>query len=1047
MDHLSKLHLADPEFSIPGRVELLLGIDIFTEVLLNGRRKGPPGSPVAIQTRFGWVLCGSSVGSSVITCHTSVELSDNTLLRRFWEIEESSSSTVPQFSVEECTVLQHFETNHTRSPNGRFVVPLPRKAGNSMLGESRSQAVRRFLSLERSLHNKGQFAEVDSVIQEYFDLRHAEEVPTKDLEKSVAEVFYLPIHAVYKQSSTTTKVRAVFDASAKSSSGISLNDILLVGPTVHPPLIDVLLRFRSYRVAITADVSKMYRAVELARNDKDLHRFVWRSNPTEVLKDYRMTRVTFGVSASSFAANMAVKQNALDLTHKFPLAAKTVEENFYVDDCLAGADSNEEAIVLYHQLYELFNHGGFLLRKWNSSESTVLQDIHPDLRDSIDVLTISGIDEYTKTLGLEWNTAMDHFRLTTTELPSLELMTKRLLVSNIAKIFDVLGWFSPIVITVKILLQRLWELKVDWDDPVPAPIQHVWSQWKGELPFLSNCHVPRYHFPKNVNIRKLQLHGFSDASEDAYAGVVYIRGEDTSGNAHVGLVMAKTKVSPLKRLTIPRLELCGTYLLAKLLHYVRNIYKIPIEDIYAWTDSTIVLNWLDGSPRRFKTFVGNRVSTIIDLIPSQCWNHVRSEDNPADCASRGLFPNELLNHKLWWKGPKWLTMSQSQWPTPVPLPANETCDEEREVYIATTYTSTCQVLPYDRYSTFSKLKRVTAWIFRFLNNCCPQRNSPMLQPYLSIDELSQAERYWIITSQNETFPRELQELKANNMCLPNNSVLKALNPFLDSFGIIRVGGRISNAELCYSRVHPIILHGKHPITKLIIASKHCQMLHAGPSLLSASISLRFHVINLRKTVRMITHDCIICKRYTGKTASQLQGQLPQERLTPGPIFERVGVDYAGPFNIKYGYTRKPTIVKAYVCLFVSLTVKAVHLELVSDLTTEAFIATLRRFIGRRGLPTLILSDHGTNFVGANREIKHLFQFLKDEHSQITISNFCASQMIEWRFIPERAPHFGGLWESAVKSMKTHLRRVTSSVKLTFEEMTTILCQIEACLNS
>ena len=192
---------------------------------------------------------------------------------------------------------------------------------------------------------------------------------------------------------------------------------------------------------------------------------------------------------------------------------------------------------------------------------------------------------------------------------------------------------------------------------------------------------------------------------------------------------------------------------------------------------------------------------------------------------------------------------------------------------------------------------------------------------------------------------------------------------------------------------------------------------------------------------------MICRRYFGKLSSQLQGQLPPERVNPGPIFEKVGLDYAGPFNIKYGFIRKPIIVKAYICLFVSLSNKAVHLEVVSDLTTNTFIATLRRFISRRGLPSLIWSDHGTNFIGANREIKDLYSFLQDKENESTIANFCSSKGIEWSFIPERAPHFGGLWESAVKGMKTHLRKVASDVKLTYEELQTIVCQVEARMNS
>ena len=186
---------------------------------------------------------------------------------------------------------------------------------------------------------------MDEVIQEYFELGH-ELVPIADLNKPPNQVFYLPIHTVQKESSTTTKVRAVFDASAKSTTNVSLNDTLLVGPTVHPPLIDALLRFCFHRIALTTDVSKMYRAIQLANMDKDLHRFVWRQSPNELLKDYRMTRATFGVSSSVFVANMAVKQNALDYAEEFPMALQAVQESFYVDDCLSGADSVEEAVQL-----------------------------------------------------------------------------------------------------------------------------------------------------------------------------------------------------------------------------------------------------------------------------------------------------------------------------------------------------------------------------------------------------------------------------------------------------------------------------------------------------------------------------------------------------------------------------------------------------------------------------------------------------------------------------------------------------------------------------
>ena len=196
-------------------------------------------------------------------------------------------------------------------------------------------------------------------------------------------------------------------------------------------------------------------------------------------------------------------------------------------------------------------------------------------------------------------------------------------------------------------------------------IYREWSLWRSQLKHLACVHIPRYYFPKDVTVSHIQLHGFSDASENAYAAVVYIRATDGNGRNHVSLVSAKTEVSPIKRLTIPRLELCGALLLAKLLELVRLTLGLPIESIYAWTDSTIVINWLDGTPRCFKTYVGNRVSFIIDRIPPNRWKHVPGEQNPADCASRGLLPLELVEHPLWWNGPHWLKDPPEHWPSQV----------------------------------------------------------------------------------------------------------------------------------------------------------------------------------------------------------------------------------------------------------------------------------------------------------------------------------------------------------------------------------------------
>ena len=382
-NHLDGIDLADPGFGCPGKIDMLLGIDVFIDVMLHGRQSGPPGTPMAFETRFGWVLAGStescSLVSQVATYHASCATGDD-VLRRFWEVEDGPLSETT-LSPEERSAVQHFKANQTRTKDGRFIVPLPKRQNAKPLGKSRSQAVHRFLTLEHNLHSRNQFQEFGAVMKEYFELGHAETVPREDLDKPPHEVFYLPMHTVRKESSTTTKIRAVFDASMKTASGVSLNDTLMVGPTIHPSLVDVLIRFRMHRIALVADISKTYRAIELPLSDRDFHRFVWRSSPGDILQDCRMTRVTFGVSSSSFVANMTVKQNATDYAYEYPLAAKVVDEAFYVDDCLTGANSIEEGIELRHQLQELFAKADFLLRKWNASNPNILQEVPPELRD------------------------------------------------------------------------------------------------------------------------------------------------------------------------------------------------------------------------------------------------------------------------------------------------------------------------------------------------------------------------------------------------------------------------------------------------------------------------------------------------------------------------------------------------------------------------------------------------------------------------------------------------------------------------------------------
>ena len=756
--HLKGLPLADPHYGKPGKIDLLLGGEMLSEIILPGWRIGEPHTPAGMLTKFGWVLTGRTsiapLTAPKATVNHVVTPALKDTLRMFWEIEEVPHAE-PSQTPEEKHVVKHFVENHSRTKDGEFVVPLPKNAQATPLGDSKLQAKRRFLSLEKSLHTKGTFPAFQAVMNEYFALKHAERVPQSDISSATSPVYYLPMHAVTKTDSTTTKLRIVFDASAKTTSGSSLNDQFLVGPTLHSTLIDVLLRFRLHRIALTADISKMYRAVHLASADKDLHRFLWRNDPRDELIDYRMTRLTFGVSASSFAANQSLRQLAIDHADQYPQAARVVLQDFYVDDCVTGADSLVEAVTLQSQLQALLSRGSLLLRKWHSSDPKVLESLPAELKDPSNQVHLDS-DSATKALGILWNTESDSLTIHVSSLFPQGQLTKRSLVSDVSRTFDVLGWYSPTLIYAKILLQRCWEEKAEWDEPVSQSISQDYYQWRTELPLLSEHSVSRPYLSNSFQAHEFQLHGFCDASEKAYAAVIYLRAIDEQGNMQTSLVTSKTRVAPIKRQTILRLELCGAVLLARLSSHIAKTLSIPLSHVYNWTDSTIVLSWLDGGPRRLKTFVANRIATISDLTPTGSWKHVSSSENPADCASRGIMPSALLQHSLWWNGPDWLRESPDHWPSAQPAPVSIPEEEKPVVCNILSHSPSAESsfpINCKSFASFSKLLRVTAWVTRFVHNCRNKGHGVACSDSLSAQELQDAENHWIHMSRSSSSPR------------------------------------------------------------------------------------------------------------------------------------------------------------------------------------------------------------------------------------------------------------------------------------------------------
>lgn len=1025
------LHLADPEFNTPNEIDIIIGSNKYLQTLTNELFYNNKGEPIAYNTLFGWVIsCELEDDEGDLTVN---HIDIDEAFRKFWEIQEIAV-TLP-FTKDEELCETHFAQTHTRSSDGRYMVRLPFKPQHEPISSSVNIAVQRLQTMERKFTKNSSFQQkYCDFMDEFLMLDHMEKIPPHQIQNN--RCFYLPHHAVLKESSTSTKLRVVFDASANSNSGISLNNALLVGPTIQDDLYQIILRFRMHQYVFTADIEKMYRQVLMHKEDIDYQRIVWRRDVNLPIEHFRLKTVAYGTASAPYLATKALQQLGEDNKNEFPNAAEVIKRDFYVDDIMSGSNDLNETIILQQQLISILGSGGFPLKKWASNSPELLSSVPIQDRevDSVDIF------KSIKTLGIHWSPLSDifSFKLNQRHAPSI---TKRYILSESSRLFDPLGWLSPTVVLAKILLQKLWLTKLSWDEELPIQLSKEWTHFEDNLHHLQSIEISRW-LPNYDDI--IEFHGFCDASTTAYAAVIYSRSVNKVGNILINLVTGKTKVAPVKLLTVPRLELVSALLLTRLMLKVVAATSHLKVKIYLWSDSTIVLAWLSSHPRRWQTFVANRTTEILESFTSNQWSHVRTEDNPADCASRGISPVDLPTHHLWWSGPDWLHKTPEHWPAQDISIPEVICPEEKK----TTHIHTVEVqqspLMLQKFSDYLKIIRCTAWCRRFINNSRPGAVKSI--GCLTTVELNQSLNIYLQWIQRNTFGDEINALKKQEN-ISSKSKLRSLHPFIDQNGLLRVGGRLDNSDLPFSKKHPIILVGNNEFTRLLIRFTHTQYLHAGFTLLSSIISQKYWVIGARDVIRKIVFQCTICFRQKSQMSKQIMGNLPLSRVTPSHAFSNVGVDFAGPITTKSYHGRGSKREKSYIAVFVCFTTKAVHLEAVSSLSSDAFIACFKRFSGRRGHATNIYSDNGTNFVGARRKLSEMQQLFKSQVHRDTLSKFSTAFNTEWHFNPPASPHFGGLWESAVKSVKYHLKRVLFNHILTFEELSTVLTQIEACLNS
>lgn len=1021
------IDFADPSFFASSPIDLLLGAEIFSSVLSGKSMAFQNNDLVALETVFGWIVMGKLTFESHKITHSflvSTDLALENSVQRFWELEQIPSKNVSSADDELAETI--FKSTTTRNPDGRYIVDLPFQISHPTFEGSRDVALKQFFALERRLlKNPELYSKYSEFMSDYLNSGHMELVT--DVSPSSSH-FFIPHHCIMKSDIHGKKIRVVFNASMKSHNSLSLNDVLLVGPKLQQDIASILLRYRLFRYAFSCDIKQMFRQILISDAHKDFQRIFWRFSKEDPVSEFRLNTVTYGVKSSPFLANRTIIQIADDYSSQYPLASHFLKTMCYIDDIFVSTDTLDEARRIQDELIKLLGAGGFELRKWISNHpslishfpSSHLQNIplSMDLEDSIPI----------KILGLRWNPSFDTFSFDVQYLD--RSCTKRILLSEMSRIFDPLGFLTPISLTLKILVQKLWSLGIGWDDPVPESILCSWLKIRAELSLLSSINIPRHIDLLNV----VELHGFCDASLNGYAAVCYFRSISSSG-IRTYFICSRSRVSPLKTISIPRLELCSALLLSHLIEFIQQTYAgiVSVSKIFAWTDSTISLCWIKSSPHKWTTFVSNRVSQIQERIAPACWHHVRSELNPADPASRGLLPSELCQNSLWWLGPSFLLLPEESWPISKKDECSDLspCLEEQRKLVLTSSSETNVILSLiDRFSSLPKIQRTLAYVLRFIKNC-RSPNSKNSEPFNSFD-MEHSLHSFIRMIQAQCFDREISLLKSNKL-LPK--MFRKLNPFLDDEGTLRVGGRIANSSLNFEQKHPILLPGNHRLTLLIIEHVHKSHSHPGPQTLQYILAQKYWIFSFKRIIKGVTSRCRQCFLSNPKSPQPIMGNLPAARISQVKPFSHVGIDFGGPFSITQGRFRGAKVYKGYLCLFICMATKAVHLELTTGLSTETFLAALRRFLSRRGRCNHIYSDCGTNFVGASKEIL--------SHLQDAVT----SELIQWHFNPPNAPNFGGLWEAGIKSVKTHIKRVVGNQVLSFEEFYTVLTQIEALLNS
>ena len=958
-----KLHLSG------GAIDLLIGTDLVEAFVDIHTVSGEPGEPIAKRNCFGWYVLGqfesncsatSEIQSIEVGTVSAVEDIKKLLHQDLLGVKPTKLCTCSENVLRESKFMKSLAAS-TTLVDGRIQVKMPWKEGGPPKRSNYDIAQKRMFSAEKSFQKKGCFKVVDQEVQKLLEQNFVTKVPLDQIDHGKPE-WYLPLQAVFTPE-RTTKVRLVFDSSSKGHDGLSLNDHLEKGPNFINSLLDVLAAWRWNEVAYTGDVKKMFNQVLVHPDDQVYHRFLWRNKTTESPTVYQWLRLNFGDKPAPDIATNAINTLA-KLSHaEFPEAAKEVQDHVYVDDVGGSRETTEKVKQITNDIDAILKKGHFQIKAWHSNEAEIDQ---------------SNGERYTDLLGLRWDKQADKFTLKKNELGHSDILTKRHCLSLVGQLWDPIGLVLPVAIKFRIDLQELWSSGYDWDEILPTSVQ---SKWKEHVQTMN--HLLAFEFDRKLKpshaVGLPQVHGFCDGGEKAYGAVIFLRWELLNGSYKCVPVLIKSFVAPLKKKTIPRLELMGCLTLTRMYDTCRTSLQFAnIQDCRRifWVDSSTVLSWIKTPSQKFKPFVSARVAEIQETVGVDDFRYIRSKSNPADTLTRGT---ELSRLTDWLEGPTFLQLPEANWPSfqvedqsihveeaevfkemktsekadtsskhgvaisDVNAVKHEATTVEANVKLEEDNTILHQLLK--TCSTFSKIRRTLAYVRRFAQNA--RKKNANTGP-ITVQELKESE--------NQLF-------KWSQLHLDPSVIDKKLIPSLDEDGLIRAHGHLEDARsLPQEMRNPIILPRDHLLVKLLLRHLHTKRAHCGYKSLIHEARRKYWIIGVRSMSKALTSKCITCKKLRKKPLDQLMGQIPSLRVAAGfPPFSNTAIDMFGPLHIKLN---RKTLKEAQVIIFTCMTTRAVHLELVNDKTSDAFLMAFRRFASLRGHPSVCWSDCGTNFVGA-----------------------------------------------------------------------------------